>query len=89
MKDQVVWRAYRITSQSDLQAVLQAYYTKTGCIPNRVRLSDRASDDLVAMVRVAIVGAAIERAKTLLPNDVWLAHDNGGGNHQPQSGEAG
>jgi hypothetical protein len=72
MKDTVKWRVYRIEDRSDLEAAMQLYQMKFGERPRRARVSEKAPEDLLFLVREA--GLEIEVLRPILPRDVWLTH---------------
>lgn len=69
-RKKLTWRVYRIESEEDLKRALAQYHTVTGMNPVRVRLSERASGDLLKWVER--LGIEVVRAKDVLPWDVWL-----------------
>lgn len=73
MKEQVEWRVYRIEDKHDLRTALELYRVRKGVAPIRARISERAPEDLVFLLE-EVPGLEIERAKGLLPWDVWLTH---------------
>jgi len=74
MKDTVKWRVYRIEDRSDLEAAMQLYQMKFGERPRRARVSEKAPEDLLFLVR-EIPGLEIEVLRPILPRDVWLTHE--------------
>lgn len=73
MRDTVKWRVYRIEDKSDLEAAIQLYQMRFGERPRRARVSEKAPEDLLFLVREA--GLEIEVLRPILPRDVWLTHE--------------
>jgi len=63
-------RVYRIESEDDLKRALLHYQTATELKPVLVRISERASGDLLKWVER--LGIEVVRAKDVLPWDIWL-----------------
>ena len=74
MRDTVQWRVYFIEGKTDWQAALERYELATGAKPRRVRVSEKAPEDLLYLVR-EIPGLEIEILRPILPRDVWLTHE--------------
>lgn len=73
MKDTVKWRAYYIEDKTNWQSALQRYELATGVKPRRARVSEKAPEDLLFLVRDA--GLKIDVLRPILPRDVWLTHE--------------
>jgi hypothetical protein len=71
--EQVVWRVYRIEDKHDLVSALELYRKRFGTVPIRARVSEKAPEDLLFLVREA--GLEIEVLRPILPRDVWLTHE--------------
>lgn len=74
MRDTVKWRVYRIEDKSDLEAAIQLYRKRFGTAPIRARVSEKAPEDLLSLVR-EVPGLEMEVGKGLLARDVWLTHE--------------
>jgi len=74
MRDTVKWRVYRIEDKSDLEAAIQLYRKRFGTAPIRARVSEKAPEELLHLVR-EIPDLEIEVLRPILPRDVWLTHE--------------
>jgi len=74
MRDTVQWRVYFIEGKTDWQAALERYELATGAKPRRVRVSEKAPEDLLYLVR-EVPGLEIEILRPILPRDMWLTHE--------------
>ena len=74
MRDTVQWRVYFIEGKTDWQAALERYELATEAKPRRVRVSEKAPEDLLSLVR-EVPGLEIEILRPILPRDVWLTHE--------------
>ena len=74
MRDTVKWRVYRIEDKSDLEAAMQLYQMKFSERPRRARVSEKAPEELLHLVR-EVPSLEMEAGKGLLARDVWLTHE--------------
>ena len=74
MRDTVQWRVYFIEGKTDWQAALERYELATGAKPRRARVSEKAPEELLSLVR-EVPGLEMEAGKGLLARDVWLTHE--------------
>ena len=74
MRDTVQWRVYFIEGKTDWQAALERYELAAGAKPRRVRVSEKAPEDLLYLVR-EVPGLEIEILRPILPRDMWLTHE--------------
>ncbi len=74
MKDTVRWRAYRIEDKGDLESAIRLYEMRFGARPRRARVSEKAPEDLLFLVR-EVPGLEIEVLRPILPREVWLTHE--------------
>jgi hypothetical protein len=73
-RQEVTWRVYWIADKPDWQAALERYELATGAKPRRVRVSEKAPEELLFLVR-EVPGLEMEAGKGLLARDVWLTHE--------------
>lgn len=72
--DKTEWRVYRIQDKSDLMSALQLYELRRGAKPRYARVSEKAPEDLLFMLRELLPEVEIETAK-IMARDVWLTHE--------------
>lgn len=71
---EATWRVYWIADKAEWQAAVQRYEVATGEKPRRARVSEKAPEDLLFLVR-EVPGLEVEVGKGLLARDVWLTHE--------------
>lgn len=71
---EATWRLYWIADKTDWIAAIQRYELATGKKPRRVRVSEKAPEDLLFLVQ-EVPGLEIEIVRDVLPRDVWLTHE--------------
>jgi len=70
----LVWRAYLIEREEDLTAAVERYRQVTGRQPKLALVSEKADDRLLEKLKQH--GLNVQRAKAILPKDVWLTHES-------------
>jgi len=70
----LVWRAYLIEKEEDLTAAVERYRQVTGWQPKLALVSEKADDRLLEKLKQH--GLNVQRAKAILPKDVWLTHES-------------
>lgn len=81
--DKSEWRVYRIEDKDDLMSALQLYELRKGAKPRYARVSEKAPEDLLFMLRELLPEVEIETAKIMM-RDVWLTHERKSEEDQPE-----
>lgn len=68
------WKVYIIEDKQDWVAALALYERRIGVKPRYVRVSEKAPDWLLMLLKEA-EGLEVEQATNLLPHDIWLTHE--------------
>jgi len=68
----LIWRAYTIADERDLNQAMARYERATGKKAVCAQISDKAPKDLVAWVERS--GLEVVQGKGMLARDVWLTH---------------
>lgn len=74
MDKPLVWRAYLIERDEDLTAAVERYRQVTGRQPKLALVSEKADDRLLEKLKQR--GLNVQRAKAILPKDIWLTHES-------------
>lgn len=74
MNNSLIWRAYLIEKDEDLAAAIARYRQATGRQPKLALVSEKADGALLDKLKQR--GLNVQRAKAILPKDVWLTHES-------------